>query len=224
MRTDTRSRSSFTRSGSVTYDLPNPASVSKIVTITLPPASTWTSGLHWHETHTEYLQIIQGSAEITLSNTTQIYTSSSGIITVPRYARHEWKRALSDGPDLIVQEWTDPEDGLKEVFFRNLSSTIEDSTKPNKPVKEWWLTWQLFIIFWGLDNWPVLFSTHNLPFLGRVLEVLGLGRRFEWVVTHFVLRVAVVLGGLLGLRSWYAEYMPEGRICSVHELEGELKR
>lgn len=79
---------------------------------TIPPI------LSWHETHTEYLQILSGAAEITLSETTQIYTSASGKITVPRYARHEWKRASPEGDDLIVQEWTDPGDGEKEVFFR----------------------------------------------------------------------------------------------------------
>ncbi|KUJ22664.1 uncharacterized protein LY89DRAFT_680778 [Mollisia scopiformis] len=82
------------------------------------PSPSTNSPLSWHETHTEYLRILSGTALITLSHTTQTYTSTSGRITVPRYARHEWRRAFPDGPPLVVQEWTEPADGLKEVFFR----------------------------------------------------------------------------------------------------------
>ena len=36
----------------------------KATTITLPPGSPWTSGLHWHETYAEYLQIIRDVASV----------------------------------------------------------------------------------------------------------------------------------------------------------------
>ncbi|CZR51067.1 uncharacterized protein PAC_00942 [Phialocephala subalpina] len=206
-RTNTTSRTSFTRPNSVTYDLPDPSSSSTVVTITLPPGSAWTSGLHWHEKHTEFLQILQGTALITLSNKTQTYDSTSGLITVPRYARHEWRRVSPDGPPLVVQEWTEPGDGEKEVFFRNLSSVIEDETRSGPP-REWWLTWQLFVVFWGLDNWPVLMSAVDVPGFGRLLHALGLTGWFEWIVTHVVLRVAVLVGGVVGLKSICPEYTP----------------
>lgn len=32
----------------------------------------------------------------------------------------------SGGGDLMVEEWTAPADGEKEVFFRNLFSTIQE--------------------------------------------------------------------------------------------------
>src|SRR5690242_3345848 len=122
---------SFTRPlpNGVTYTLPSPPHTSPVVTITLPPHSTWTSGLHFPATHTEYLSIVKGTALVTLNGVTNTYTSSDGVITVPRYARHEWRRAPEiEEDELVVKEWTDPEDGEKEIFFRNLNSAILDAT------------------------------------------------------------------------------------------------
>jgi quercetin dioxygenase-like cupin family protein len=196
----TKDRSSFTRAGDVTYTLPSPAFSSPVVTITLPPNSKWTSGLHWHETHTEYLTIIQGAALVTLDSVIRTYTPSDGIIVIPRYARHEWRRAEfpNEDEELVVKEWTDPEDREKEVFFRNLSSVIEESTKYGKP-NEWSLTHQLFVIFRALDNFPVLVDLGYIPVVGKGLE---------WAITHFVLGYAVLLGLLMGWKSVYPEYTP----------------
>jgi quercetin dioxygenase-like cupin family protein len=205
-RTTTKDRSSFTRIGDVTYTLPSPAFSSPVVTISLPPNSKWTSGLHWHETHTEYLAIIQGSALITLNSVTKTYTPSDGIIVIPRYARHEWRRASSSDEELIVQEWTDPEDGEKEVFFRNLSSVIEDATRDGKP-NEWSLTHQLFVIFRALDNFPVLVDLSYVPVVGKGLE---------WAITHFVLGYAVLLGLVLGWKGVYPEYTPGWGLKEKH--------
>jgi len=154
--------------------------------------------LHWHETHTEYLQIVRGTALVTLNKTTKAFTPEDGIITVPRFARHEWRRATAEGEELVVKEWTDPADGEKEVFFRNLSSVILDCTKDGPPT-EWWLTWQLFVVFWGLDNYPVFLGFGWLPLFGNILEGF---------ITHAVLFVAGLLGKLVGLRSAYEEYTP----------------
>jgi quercetin dioxygenase-like cupin family protein len=205
-RTTTNDRSSFARPGDVTYTLPSPAFSSPVVTITLPPNSKWTSGLHWHETHTEYLAIIQGSALITLNSITKTYTPSDGIIVIPRYARHEWRRASSSDEELIVKEWTDPEDGEKEVFFRNLSSVIEDATRNGKP-NEWSLTPQLFVIFRALDNFPVLVDLGYVPVVGKGLE---------WAITHFVLGYALLLGLVLGWKSVYPEYTPGWDLKEKH--------
>ncbi|KAI9880122.1 MAG: hypothetical protein M1830_005367 [Pleopsidium flavum] len=89
LRTNTTSKTSFTRPGSVTYDL----SARELVTIILPAGSDWNSGLHWHETHVEFLQIIKGRAEVTLNGRTRNYTPDDGIIRVERFGQHEWKRA-----------------------------------------------------------------------------------------------------------------------------------
>ncbi|KAH7364066.1 hypothetical protein BKA65DRAFT_532714 [Rhexocercosporidium sp. MPI-PUGE-AT-0058] len=216
----------FTRPGSVTYTLPSPPYSSPYTTITLPVGSTWTSGLHWHETHTEYLQIISGAAIIALNNTTCIYTSSSGVITVPRYAKHEWQRASraqalgydftpslqttytqQDFDDeLIVREWTDPNDGKKEIFFRNLSGIIAHATV-NKQF-DWYVTLQLWILFAAMDNWPVFFQVGSLPLFGGWLERLGLARVLEWGVAHVLLWMAGVVGRVSGVRGVWAEFTP----------------
>ena len=195
----------LTRPNHVIYTLPTSGS-SPIVTITIPPHSNWTSGPHWHETHTEYLRVVQGAAKVTLSNQTRVVRPSDGIVTVPKFTIHEWGRISpteADGnisrhqadEDLIVEEWTDPVDGLKNVFFRNLNGVILDETQGGKsaPRSEWWLTLQLWVIFHDLDNWPVLLGG---PFW------------FRWIATHFMARVAVFLGVLWQLRSVYPEYTP----------------
>lgn len=204
--TTTTNRTSFTRPlpSSVTYTLPSTPFAFPVVTITIPPHSTWTSGLHFHAMHTEYLSVVKGTALVTLDGVTNTYTSSDGIITVPRYMKHEWQRGDKgngeDKDELVVKEWTDPEDGEKEIFFRNLNSAILDATsnglrKPN----EWMLTWQLFTIFWQLDNFPVFLELSWFPIVGEVLE--------RWI-SFLVLWVASLLGGMVGVRGVREEYTP----------------
>jgi mannose-6-phosphate isomerase-like protein (cupin superfamily) len=202
-RTITTHQTSFTRPGNVTYTFDASRNPLKATTITLPPGSRWTSGLHWHETHTEYLQIIQGVALVTLNGITRNYTAADDIIVVPPFSRHEWQRADSIQPhpdiDLIVREWTDPVDGQKEVFFRNLNSAILDATAAGPP-NEFWLTLQLFMVSAVLDNYPVLYSgPRPLRFLASA---------FEWVVTHAVLFLAMVVGRIFAMSAVYDEYTP----------------
>ncbi|KAH6672246.1 hypothetical protein B0J14DRAFT_483340, partial [Halenospora varia] len=156
---------------------------------------------HFHATHTEYLSIVKGTALVTLNGVTNTYTSSDGVITVPRYARHEWRRAPGiEEEELVVKEWTDPEDGEKEIFFRNLNSAILDATSNGlKKPNEWVLTWQLFMIFWQLDNFPVLLTLGWFPVVGEVLE--------RWV-SFLVLGIAALLGGVVGVRGVREEYTP----------------
>ncbi|CZT08615.1 hypothetical protein WAI453_007137 [Rhynchosporium graminicola] len=217
----------FTRPGSVTYTLPSPPYSSPCTTITLPVNSTWTSGLHWHETHTEFLQIISGAALITLNNVAQIYTSLDGIVAVPRFSKHEWRRAslapslgydfspLSasltqgqiDDEELVVHEWTDPNDGQKEVFFRNLSGIIADGVESK--TGEWVMELRLWALFREVDNWPVVLETCRLPILGPVLEKISLGRISEWVVTHAVFGILGCLGWVVATKGVREEYTPK---------------
>jgi hypothetical protein len=75
---------------------------------------------------------------------------------------------------------------------------ILDCTKDGPPAERW-LTWQLFVVFRGLDNYPVFLGFGSLPLIGSILERL---------ITHAVLFVAVLLGKLVGLKSAYEEYTP----------------
>ncbi|RVX72605.1 hypothetical protein B0A52_04001 [Exophiala mesophila] len=198
----------FHRAGSeaVAYDLSQPHRV----TITVPTGSLWTSGPHWHESHTEYLQIKQGRALVRLGPGIKEYSAQDGIIQVPRYAVHEWQRVphSEDGEDLIVQEWTIPEDGDKEAFFRMLNSFLTEQ-EPQKLyhvhkvvrwmvgrwVEQWVVMLQLFAIFQAWDNYPV--------FLGDDSGWIG------WLTTHLVLGIASMAGLLIGVRGDYPEYTGE---------------
>jgi hypothetical protein len=170
----------------------------------------WTSGPHWHETHTEYLQVLQGRASVTLAGETKVYGPDDGVVVVERFTVHEWRRADDEGGELMVQEWTEPQDGEKEVFFRMLNSFLAEP-RPEKMyrrlsfplllgeswVESWVVLVQLFVIFRELDNWPILVGTK------------GRGDRVTWTITHTVLWFVSWAGRFLGLEARYVEYLGE---------------
>ena len=208
-RTTTYNLQVFTRPPptSVTYDLTTP----NVALITVPATSTWTSSPHWHETHTEYLEILQGTALVTLGRVTKPHTPSDGIVTVPRNTVHEWRRAAPGGEDLVVREWTDPSDGQKEVFFRMLNSFLTEP-EPGRlhrfPVRlPGWMvvTVQMMLIFRACDNWPVV---------GKE-GVVG------WVLMRVVFGVAGVLGAVMGLKGVYPEYVDDDLRRRVDGGKGE---
>ncbi|KAI1136902.1 hypothetical protein F5Y05DRAFT_414624 [Hypoxylon sp. FL0543] len=209
-----------------TFARPPPAAVAYDVsvrdeaTISVPPGSTWTSGPHWHEAHTEFLRVLAGRARIVLSGRSFVVGAGDGVVLVPRGAVHEWGRAdgglglrvsgdsTEDGERegeregdgegdgdgdgdkevLVVREWTQPRDGAKEVFFRNLNGLILDAAEGGR--RGVWLELELWNLFWRADNYPV---------------VLGSG----WVggvATKVVMGVAVALGWVVGCQGVYEEY------------------
>jgi hypothetical protein len=187
------------------------------VYITFPIFSKIATGIHWHETHTEYLQIIQGCALVTLGDTTGKYTADSGVITIPRFMVHEYRRADSvpstshgkvklddeegdeDGKDvdLIVKEWTSPADGEKPLFFRNVVGIILDRDPNAGLLANLWMAWSLMVVFWEWDNFPRFVKMPKLRGVGRVLE-----RGISWGV----LGVAAEVGWWVGVRGAYVEY------------------
>src|ERR1700722_10635782 len=210
-RTRTHHLTTFTRSlpSAVTYDL----SVPDQVTVSVPAFSTWTSGPHWHETHTEYLQVLQGRASIMLAGKIKVYGLDDGVVVVERFTVHEWRRADDEGEELVVREWTEPGDGQKEVFFRMLNSFLTEP-RPEKMygrlgfplslgeawVEKWVVPVQLFVVFRELDNWPVLAGT-----TGRVDWL-------NWTVTHTVLWFVSWAGRFLWLEARYVEYLGKSTI------------
>lgn len=222
-RTKTSERRGFNRSGptAVSYDLSRPDSV----TISIPPGSLWTSEPHWHETHTEYLEILQGRAYVRLGDGAREYGSQDGVVEVPRFTVHEWHRVAGDASqqDLVVREWTAPADGQKEVFFRALNSFL---TEPRPAslfeaprflpawVTGWMENWivmlQLFVIFRSWDNWPVM-----------VGDDCGL---VSWLATHVVLGVCSAIGHVVGLRGLYREYVPDELAVRAGGGKGETKK
>ncbi|KAL7784924.1 hypothetical protein V8C37DRAFT_394956 [Trichoderma ceciliae] len=204
----------------VAYDLTRPNQV----TITLPSQSTWSSGLHWHETHTEYLTVIKGSIKVRLGDIEQVITAIQGNqpeIKVERYAWHEWQRAELDGDEVVVVERTDPTDGEKAIFFWNINGIILNAGRvigtnvPGfsffpPPIKDlmidFWITLNLFIVFHSLDNFPVLLSTTRF-WHGKGSKA-NAGFSADWLVTHLMLSLASLTGRLFGLQAVRPEYTP----------------
>ncbi|PSR97447.1 hypothetical protein BD289DRAFT_425998 [Coniella lustricola] len=86
--------------GAVIYDLSEPDQV----TITLPTGSTWSSSLHWHEHHIEYLRVVKGSISVTLNDEKFTLSAESSPaatspeIRIDRNSWHEWRRADAAEP------------------------------------------------------------------------------------------------------------------------------
>lgn len=207
----------------VTYDLTSSAHV----TISLPPTSTWSSGLHWHETHTEYLKVVQGSIKVRVGNTERIISAtatSQPEIKVDKYVWHEWRRAELGGEEVVVIERTDPADGEKALFFWNLNGVILNLPKTmNQPssflsrcpkvVADLLLTMlielNLMVIFAHLDNVPAFFNFPSSKLrIGNILPVRVLVV-IEWFVSHLILSLAALLGWMLGLQPVTRRYTPQ---------------
>lgn len=164
-----------------------------ITQITLPEKSTWTPGPHWHETHIEYFRVLQGRVLIKLGDKTRIVTREDGNVIVQKYLVHEFMRADRDLPgdqkdsgDVVTEEWTDPADGIKHVFFRNIFSTLQDSG------------------YWGrLTFAQALYvaASHD----DFIVFVPG---RVSYAVTHLMYGSIRLLGPMLGLKPWVEEYTP----------------
>jgi uncharacterized RmlC-like cupin family protein len=203
----------------VTYDI---SSLSR-TTITLPAGSTWSSELHWHETHTEYLVVVKGSVRVRLGDKTQVVSPADGEIRIDRFVWHEWSRASPDGEDVVVIERTDPADGEKQLFFRSLNAVILRAQKARKPavapawlfsvLVDFWITLNLCIIFQRFDNYPVFFN-----FQTRVLGQIGLNEQplirllllqAELLWTRVVLGISSFAGRLLQLDSAKRDYTRE---------------
>ncbi|KAF7564032.1 hypothetical protein G7046_g115 [Stylonectria norvegica] len=221
----------------VTYDLTTP----KQVTITLPPASTWSSGLHWHEAHDEYLKIVKGSIRVRLGNTTQVLTAtdeSQPEVKVDRFVWHEWQRSDPEG-EVVVIERTDPVDNDKAIFFWNLNGVILNAPKllndpssfvsrcPSSlhgPLLDAWITLNLWVVFYHLDNVPVFLNAPS--FVTAESEMFrNFLLRVDWVVSHLVLCSAAWLGWFLGVEPVRLEYTPAHAYADwrAKDIKGERK-
>ncbi|KAH7265518.1 uncharacterized protein BKA55DRAFT_559137 [Fusarium redolens] len=196
------------------------------VRITLPESSTWSSGLHWHETHDEYLKVVKGTIKVRLGDSRQVIHATDGIqpeIKVPRYAWHEWQRAAPDGEEVIVIERTEPDDNDKAIFFWNLNGVILNSPKmlndeasvvSRLPSRlqglflDIWIPLNLFIIFRSLDNIPVFL---NAPDISRISDnrVRGPLQFIDRVVSYLILFAASLVGQALGVQPVRRQYTPD---------------
>lgn len=199
--------------------------------INIHAGSEYSTQYHWHETYTEYIRVTSGAALITISGVSKIYTAKDEVAQVPRYARHEWMRfdrparllnqeqreaqeafcrALEKeefeklkAENVIAEEWTDPADGRKEIFFRNILSTISEPEYEDHSSRlgGLWKTLQINCVMWELDNYPVLVDVGGWRGGWRAL--------IEAMCTFGVMACLVVLGRLCGCRAVHEEYTPE---------------
>lgn len=205
-RTDTTGRTKFTltrpNDNVAIFDLAPNSDRPCATQLTLPPGSIWTPAPHWHESYTEYVCCVSGRLLIRLNGVEKVVTPSDGPQVVDKGVVHEFMRAdvhgyplkagQEDEGDVVVEEWTDPADGMKHVFFRNLFSVLED-----QKVFGWRFVPQVMYSLRRHDNWNVL--------IGSGKGGVGL---FGWGLTHAVYAVGEGVARLLGLRAFYPEYVP----------------
>ncbi|KAF5676106.1 hypothetical protein FHETE_2233 [Fusarium heterosporum] len=196
------------------------------VRITLPTSSTWSSGLHWHETHDEYLKVVQGTIRVRLGDSTQIISAPDGPqteIKVTRYVWHEWQRAAPDGEEVVVIERTEPDDNDKSIFFWNLNGVILNAPKMLNDNSSFvarlpkrlqglfldvWIPLNLFVIFRSLDNIPVFLNAPEILNVSNK-RLRGSAEIVDRVLSHLVLFVACWVGWVMGVQPVQSRYTPE---------------
>lgn len=206
-RTNTSARTVVNRTNQATMSFDTSSPSAYVTTVSIFRGSHWTSGLHWHETHTEYLQIVQGRAIVQLGEHRREYGPEDGVIRVDKFVLHEWGTAPTtaseggvttgegdedDEYELVVREWTDPADGQKEIFFRNLMGVLEDEKQYRF---QWMMPIQMFVIFGVMDNYPVVFMSRS--------------KRAQAWATYLTMYVAATAAILLGMQGVYREYTPQ---------------
>jgi hypothetical protein len=157
------------------------------------------------------------------------------VIKVDKGMRHNWGRAQHHlfqryrgvpkdimpkdvDDEVIVEEWTDPVDMQKALFFWNLNGIILDPKSGSahqsgmqkllRAVLEgYWISLQLFMVFWELDNFPVFFDVAAVAgWKGDSWIVKRIGWPLDAFVTYSVLFLASCVGNVVGM-----EAVSEGR-------------
>jgi len=177
--------------------------------ITLPENSTWTPGLHWHERHVEYFRVVKGAVLVRSNGVLKLVTPEDGDHRIEKLVVHEFMRADSSKPasekdsgEVITEEWTDPDDGIKALFFRNIFSTLEDSER-----------------YW--KRWTYLQAIYTAAHSDDWVQVVP--GRLSWASTHALYVFVRGIGGLAGLKPWQEEYTPESLRGAARALE-DLER
>ncbi|KAF8893020.1 hypothetical protein BD779DRAFT_1508385 [Infundibulicybe gibba] len=82
--------------------------------------------LHWHETHDEYIHVLEGRLEITLGSHIKSYDHHDGPVCIRKGVVHGLRSAR--GVRCVFEEKTEPMDEHKEIFFRNLVRSGKQAT------------------------------------------------------------------------------------------------
>ena len=222
--TPTSTTTSFTLhlpTGQATFSFPpsptNPSQIGTRTRISIPAGSAWMPGPHWHEHYVEHVRVLKGRAKLVVSGVESTRGPGDGVVTFEKFVVHDFGRAdggkaLKDGGEegvVEVEEWTEPEDGFKQVFFYNLLSPMIDpnlgsATPTTSPNITFPLVLQLLAAIPHLDNFvdPLPFLPHNLPVLGGFL--FGV----KYVLTHLIYMAGSAVGRGMGYQRWVREYTP----------------
>ena len=129
-------------------------------------------------------------------------------MTIPRFTIHQYSRAddtpegaVSQDIELLVREWTDPADGDKEIFFRNMISTIIDNRSATGLLRNAWVLLSLFTIMASHDNYPLIWAGPS--WLGE-----GASRVVRRSLTVPLLWGVSWVGWAVGCKGDYPEYTP----------------
>jgi hypothetical protein len=155
----------------------------------------------------EYIQVVQGHAKVTLGDDEFVLGPEDGVVTVAPFTVHQYSRAddtergaASKDMELWVKEWTDPADGDKEIFFRNVISSMIDRPRGVLGTAKLLLT--LFTIMNAHDNYPVIWR-------GPAVGSPGLRLAVRRAVTKTVLGILGFVGWAAGFKGSYEEYTPK---------------
>ena len=172
---------------------------------------------------TEFLEVLQGQALVTVGDKTAVYGPEDGTITIPRYTLHEFSRAdnhpdgaASKNVDLRIKEWTSPPDGQKEAFFRNIVGVMNDMGPPEGIVNGVKTLLSLFVVLQEHDSYPVFI---------RGPAILG-ARTQSFIrrhTTYFIRGGISALGRLCGFKGTYKEYTPASLLNELREIRKDKK-
>ncbi|KAL6713133.1 hypothetical protein ACLMJK_009254 [Lecanora helva] len=218
---------------------PAPNSPQPSTRVSVSPRSTWSTDLHWHVTHTEYIKVLSGAALGTINGKSFILRAQDDPKEVPRYARHEWMRF--DRPeelltneqretqkrwmkevrdkeveklrevDLVVDEWTDPADGEKEIFFRNMLSTFQEPGY-QRGTGQLLMYLQVLVVMWEGDNFNVMLDCQGWKG--------GWRRVVEECISYAFMGFVALLGRMVGCRGVNEEYTPPYLVQSWKNRNG----
>ena len=162
------------------------------------------------------------------------------VVEVPRFARHNWgrlehynklHRSRNQGvskqwnlpedwdEEAVVEEWTDPVDAGKPLFFWNLNGIITAPSDAILPRRQqiarsllggFWIDLQLSAVFWELDNWPTFVDLRKQLSLGSSQgRLTAMTDAAEVVASFTVLLFGRIIGMFLGLKAVSQQRTPD---------------
>ncbi len=210
--------------------------------MTIPIGSNWTAGRNWHNHHVEHWKVLSGALLVSINNNSFIVTGGSPPLTIPPKTRHDlmrwdcpgrtghqkaaqeaFRKEMSDkgqskelerlgAQEVKAEESTTPADGEKEIFFRNLLSTVSE---PRTGIWGEVLRFlHIVLIYEGLDAKMVIIDMQ--PESGD-----GWRAMVEVMIWWVLVSVARLVGAVFGLKPVSEAYTPSPLISLWEERKSK---